>query len=227
MSEQLTNLLSGKIEGNNDSIDVLAERRPGIQTNINLFSPVCNTIDSQIVSIAASIITIQTEIVGLSTNAYAVGCGTTGVGVSTIFPDTVRNYSYNISTQSYDGNSPYDVNIAFLNSGNVGFGTLLVYTQNDSSQSGIGTLYDDIGVCYRTPCTSGNCVSFASSITEKQNQLTILRNQLTSLVTSSNNVKTERIDYEIERYAGNYTIRILTEENTRISTAITTIKNYS
>ena len=96
MSEQLTNLLSGKIEGNNDSIDVLAERRPGIQTNINLFSPVCNTIDSQIVSIAASIITIQTEIVGLSTNAYAVGCGTTG-GATTVFPDTVRNYSYNIS----------------------------------------------------------------------------------------------------------------------------------
>ncbi len=226
MSEQLTNLLSGKIEGNSSSIEVLTERRPGIQTNINLFSPVCNTIDSQIVSIAASIVTIQTEIVGLSTNAYAVGCGTTA-GATTVFPDTVRNYSYNISTQSYDGDSPYDVNIAFLNSGNVGFGTLLVYTQNDSSQSGIGTLYDDIGVCYRTPCTSGNCVSFASSITEKQNQLTILRNQLTSLVTSSNNVKTERVDYEIERYAGNYTIRILTEENTRISTAITTIKNYS
>jgi hypothetical protein len=226
MSEQLTNLLSGKIEGNNSSIEVLAERRPGIQTNIDLFSPVCNTIDGQIVSIAASIVTIQTEIVGLSTNAYAVGCGTTS-GAVTIFPDTVRNYSYNISTKSYDGNSPYDVNIAFLNSGNVGFGTLLIHTQNDSSQSGIGTLYDDIGVCYRIPCTSGNCVSFASSITEKQNQLTILRNQLTSLVTSSNNVKTERVDYEVERYAGNYTIRILTEENTRISTAITTIKNYS
>lgn len=226
MSEQLTNLLSGKIEGNNSSIEVLAERRPGIQTNIDLFSPVCNTIDSQIVSIAASIVTIQTEIVGLSTNAYAVGCGTTG-GATTIFPDTIRNYSYNISTQSYDGDSPYDVNIAFLNTGNVGFGTLLVYTQNDSSQSGIGTLYDDIGVCYRIPCTSGNCVSFASSITEKQNQLTILRNQLTNLVTSSNSVRGERVDYEVERYAGNYTIRILTEENTRISTAITTIKNYS
>lgn len=225
MSEQLTNLLSGKIEGNNNSIEVLSERRPGIQTNIDLFSPVCNTIDGQIVSIAASIVTIQTEIVGLSTNAYAVGCGTTG-GAVVIFPDTVRNYSYNISTKSYDGNSPYDVNIAFLNSGNVGFGTLLIHTQNDSSQSGIGTLYADIETCYSIIC-GGDCVSFASSITQKQNQLTILRNQLTSLVTSSNNVKTERVDYEIERYAGNYTIRILTEENTRISTAITTIRNYS
>jgi len=227
MSEQLTNLLSGKIEGNNDSIELLAERRPGIQTNIDLFSPICNTVDSQIVSIAASIVTIQSEIVGLSTNAYAVGCGTTGIGASIVYPDTVRNYSYNISTQSYDGDSPYDVNVAFLSSGNVGFGTFLVYTQNDSSQSGIGTLYDDIGTCYRIPCTSGNCVSFASSITEKQSQLTTLRNQLTDLITSSNNVKTERVDYEIERYAGNYTIRILTQENTRISTAITTIRNYS
>ena len=41
MSEQLTNLLSEKIEGNTGSIEVLTERRPGIQTNINLFTPVC------------------------------------------------------------------------------------------------------------------------------------------------------------------------------------------
>jgi hypothetical protein len=227
MSEQLINILTERKTGNIESIEVLEERRPGIQTNINLFSPICNAVDSQIVSIASSILTIQNEIVGLSTNAYAVGCGTTGVGAIVIYPDTVKNYSYNISTQSYDGDSPYDVNVSLLNSGNVGFGTFLVYTQNDSSQSGIGTLYDDIGVCYRIPCTSGNCVSFASSITEKQNQLTVLRNQLTELVTSSNSVKTERVNYEIERYAGNYTIRILTEENVRISTAITTIKKYS
>jgi hypothetical protein len=226
MSEALVNLLSGNISGNIESIDVLVERRPGIQTNINLFSPICNVLDTEIVSIASSIVTIQTEIVNLSTSAYAVGCGTTA-GAVTIYPDTVRSYSYNLCNESYDGDAPYDVNIAFLNSGNVGLGTLLVYTQNDATQSGIGSLYGDIGSCYRIPCTSGNCVSFASSITAKQNQLTTLRNALSGLVISSSQVKREREEYEIERYGTNYTIRILTDENIRISAAITTINNYS
>jgi hypothetical protein len=226
MSEALVNLLNEKRIGNIESIDILVERRPGIQTNINLFSPICDNIDTQIVSIAASIVTIQTEIVILSTSAYAVGCGTTA-GASTIRPDTVRTYSYNLCTQSYDGDSPYDINVAFLNSGNVGFGTFLVYTQNDVTQSGIGSLYADIGNCYRIPCTSGNCVSFASSITAKQNELIALRNAIVGLVTSSNQLKREREEYEIERYGTNYTIHILTNENIRVAAAITTVKNYS
>lgn len=226
MSEALVSLLSDNVSSNNDSIEVLLERKPGIQTNINLFSPICNNIDTQIVSIAASIVNIQTEIVSLSANAYAVGCGTT-VGVSTVYPDTVRTYSYNLCTENYDGDEPYDVNVAFLNSGNIGVGTFLVYTQSDTTQSGIGSLYPDIGSCYGTPCTSGVCVSFASSITEKQNQISILRNQLVGIVTSSKQLKREREDYEIERYGINYTLRVLREENLRISAAITTVQNYS
>jgi hypothetical protein len=226
MSEALINLLSGNIGGNIESIDVLVERRPGIQTNVNLFSSLCNSLDTQIVAIAASIVNIQTEIVNLSTSAYAVGCGTTA-GASTIYPDTVRSYSYNLCNESYDGDAPYDVTVSFLNSGNVGFGTFLVYTQNDITQTGIGSLYGSIGNCFRTPCTSGNCVAFASSITEKQNQLTTLRGQLVGIVTSSKQLKREREEYEIERYGTNYTIRILREENIRISAAITTVQNYS
>lgn len=226
MSDQLISLLSGNITGNIESIDVLTEKRPGIQTNINLFSPICNTIDTEIVAIAASIVTIQTEIVNLSTSAYAVGCGTTA-GASIVRPDTVRTYSYNLCTESYDGDAPYDVNVTFLNSGNVGFGTFLVYTQNDPTQTGIGSLYGSIGNCFRIPCTSGNCVSFASSITEKQNQLTTLRNAIVGLVTSSIQLKQEREGYEIERYGTNYIIRVLTQENIRIAAAITTVQNYS
>ena len=226
MSEALVNLLSDNVSSNNESIDALLERRPGIQTNINLFSPLCNSFDTQIVAIAASIVTLQTEIVNLSVSAYAVGCGTTA-GATTIYPDTVRTYSYNLCTENYDGEDPYDVNVAFLNSGNVGFGTFLVYTQSDTSQSGIGSLYGDVGSCYRIPCTSGNCVSFASSITAKQQQLSILRSELVGIVTSSKQLKREREDYEIERYGVNYTLRNLREENVRISAAITTVQNYS
>lgn len=226
MSDQLISLLRGKVQGNTDSIDFLLERRPGIQTNIDLFNTVCGNVDNRILSITANIVNLQTEIVSLSNDAYAVGCGTTA-GAVVIYPDTVENYSYNMSSESYDGDSPYDVTTETMNSGNVGLGSLTVYTQNNSNVPGIGTLYGGIGSCFRTPCTSGDCVSFASSITEKQNQIIELRSSIGNLVSSSNSVKRERLDYEIERYSGDYTIKILREENTRISSAITTIQTYS
>jgi hypothetical protein len=47
------------------------------------------------------------------------------------------------------------------------------------------------------------------------------------LVSTSNKIRGERVDYEIQRYGENYGIRILGEENTRISLAITAIQNYS
>lgn len=227
MSE-LTNLLSSKISGNSDSISILTGKKPDIQKNIDFFSPVCTTIDTRIVAIAASIVSIQTEIVNLSTSAFAVGCGTTG-GATTVYPDIIKNYSYNLCTLGYDSSSPYNTTISNLSSGNAGIGTLLVYTQNDSSQSGIGSFYGNIDTCFNPAqgCNSGLCVSYASSITTKQTQITTLRNQLINLVSSSNKVKTERVEYEIQRYGNNYTIRILTDENTRISLAITTIQNYS
>ncbi len=225
---QLTDLLSNKISGNKSSIDALNEIKPGIQTNINLFSPICVNIDTQIVAIASSIVTLQNQVANLYADAYAVGCGTTG-GSSTIYPDTVKTYSYNLCTENYDGTAPYDVTSSLLSSGNVGVGTYLLYTQNDSSQSGIGTLYVGIDSCNRPlgGCTSGVCASYASSITSRQNQIVTLRNQLADLISSSNKVKTERSEYEIQRYGNNYTIKILTDENTRISLAITTINTYS
>jgi hypothetical protein len=177
---------------------------------------------------AASIVTLQNEVVTLSTSAFAVGCGTTG-GVTNIFPDTVKNHRYNLCTSSYDGNSPYDVTISTLSLSNAGIGTLLVYTQNDTSQSGIGSLFGTINTCFRpaSGCNSGVCAGFAASITAKQTEITTLRTQLTDLVSSSNKIKGERVDYEIQRYGENYSIRILGEENTRISLAITSIQSNS
>ena len=227
MSE-LTDLLSKKISGNTDAIQSIKERQPETQKNVGFFSGITLSIDTQIVAIAASIVTLQNEIVTLSTSAFAVGCGTTA-GVTTVYPDNIKNYRYNICTPSYDGNSPYDVTINTLSLSNAGIGTLLVYTQNDSSQSGIGSLFGDTTTCYRpaSGCNSGVCAGFASSISTKQSQISTLRTQLTDLVSSSNKIRGERVDYEIQRYGENYSIRILGEENTRISLAIAAIQNYS
>lgn len=225
---QLTDLLSQKSVGNTQSISALTDRKPQVQTNIDLFTPICNNVDTQIVAIAASIVTLQNEIVTLSTNAYAVGCGTTA-GASTIFPDSVKTQSYNLCTAGYDGEAPYTVTTSTLSSGNIGVGTFLIYTQNDSSITGIGTSFGSTSTCFRPAqgCTSGVCASFASSISTKQSEIITLRNRLIDLVSSSNQIKRERVDFEIERFGNNYTIRILNEENTRISAAITTIQTYS
>jgi hypothetical protein len=227
MSE-LIGILNDKKNGNADAITILSDRTPGNQKNVDLFLPVCINVDTQIVSIAASIVTLQNEIVTLASAAYAVGCGSTGAA-TVVYPDIVRAYSYNLTSPSYSGDSPYDITSVVLNPSNVGIGTLLVYTQNDSSQSGIGSLYSNVGTCRTTfpGCVSGTCISYASSITSKQSQITTLRSQLPNLISSSNKVKAERVEYEIQRYADTYTIRILGEENTRISLAITTIQSYS
>lgn len=221
----LTEILNEKLVSNNDAISFLNESKGETEENIELFSSPCTNVDKRIVSIAASIVALQTEIVSLSQNAYAVGCGTT-VGVATVFPDVVRVYSENMSSPTYNGEDPFDSSNTLLISANVGIGTWLVYTQNDSTQTGIGSLYGDLSTCYGIPCTSSVCVSHASSITSKQAQIVSLRSQLTSLVTGSNQIKTERREYEFERYGQNFTIKELQEENTRIIGSIEVVKNY-
>jgi hypothetical protein len=146
----LTEVLNEKLVSNNDAISFLNESKSESQENIDLFSSPSINVDRKIVSIAASIIALQTEIVSLSQNAYAVGCGTT-VGVATVFPDVVRVYSENMSSPTYNGEDPFDSSNTLLISANVGIGTWLVYTQNDSTQTGIGSLYGDLSTCYGIP----------------------------------------------------------------------------
>lgn len=221
---KLTDNLSQKITSNDYSITIIEGNKPETQETIDLFSLPVTKIDTRIVSITAQINSLQTQIVNLSESAYAVGCGTT-VGVTTVYPDVVRTYVENISSSSYDGESPFSSSSSTLSSANIGVGTYLVYTQNDSSQTGIGTLYTDLSNCYRIPCTGSVCVSYGNSITTLQAEVVALQSQLVNLVSDSNKIKTERREYEIERYAQNYSIKILENTNTRISLAITAIQN--
>lgn len=219
----LTNILSNKVADNTESIEELREKLPDVQRNIDFFTPVCQSVDSQILSITNSIITLENEIVTLHTNAYAVGCGTTA-GMSTMYPDSVTVQSFNISSATYSGEDPYDVSSQSISSSNVGLGTFTIHVPNDSSKTGIGSLFGSIGNCFRAPC--GDCASFSASITAKQNQIVTLRNQLTPLISNVNTIKRERVDYEIERYGYNYVIEDMRRENNRIGTAVTSIETY-
>ncbi len=226
-NEPLINVLKEKNAGNTQTISYMNQVKPETQTIIDYFTTPTKNVDNQIVPIVSQINTLKAEIVSLAAGAYAVGCGTTG-GSTIVYPDVVRNFVANLSSDSYSGNDPYGTTSSALSSSNVGIGTLLVYTQNDSSQSGIGSLYASINSCFRpktliplVACVSGECVSFASSITTRQNQITVLASQIVSLVSNSNSLRRERIDYEIQRYSYNQSIVYLTSRNNQINSTIT------
>jgi hypothetical protein len=212
-------LFNGSIDSNLSSIVDSESKIKEIQPVIDNFDPACKGLDNQIVTIVTNINTLKSEIVTLYSNAYAVGCGTT-VGVTTVFPDTIVDSSFNLSSSTYDSDDPYTITNTTLTNSNVGFGTFVIYTPNNNQVTGLGSAYADIDSCYGVGCISGNCTNFANQITTKQNEIISLQSQLNDLTFASNSIKTERVEYQIIRWADKYSIRTLKEENQRIKTVL-------
>ena len=224
---QTNNIITLLNETVKQNIELISDNQVSVQESqviIDDFDPSCRGLDTRIVSLVSSINTLKTDIVTIHSSARAVGCGTT-VGVSTVFPDTAIDSSYYLSSSSYDSDEPYEVNNVVLTSSNVGFGTFVIYTKNDNQVTGLGSAYADIGSCYGGGCISGNCTNFLNQITTKQNQIVILQSELDNLVPSVNSIKTERVDYQIRRWADKNTIRSLTEENQRIAISLAVLTN--
>jgi hypothetical protein len=222
--DNLLKLFHGTIKQN---IDLIADNEVSIQEIqpvIDDFDPSCKGIDRQIVTIVNNINTLKTEIVTLYSEAYAVGCGTTG-GATVVYPDTVIDSSYNLSNPSYDSGEPYEITNQTLTTSNVGFGTFVIYTKDNNQVTGFGTAYSGIQSCFGELCTSENCVNYSNQIVEKQNQIISLQAQVNELSFSVNSLKTERINYQIRRWADNNTIRNLKEENERIKVSIRVLNN--
>ena len=222
--DNLLTLLNENLESN---LEVIADNQVSIveiQPVIDDFTPSCVGFDTKILSLTTEINTLKSEVVTLHSSAYAVGCGTTA-GQTKMRPDTTVNNKYNLCDASYDGDDPYDVVSATLSISNVGVGTFIVYTPNNSSASGLGILYADIGSCYGPGCVSGNCTNFANQINTKQNQITILQSELSELVGAINIIKDQRSDYEVRRWGDKYSIRTLTEENNQIRLALGILVN--
>jgi len=223
---QLIDILEQKRKNNENAISYVAQEKPNSEVEIELFGPSVVKVDSDIVSLVSQINDLKAEIVVLSLSAFNVGCGTT-VAATTVFPDRVVSKTPNYSSSTYSGNDPYGNTDNTLSSSNVGIGSFLVYNQDDSSQVGLGSLFADIGACYRSPCTSSVCVSHGSSITALQDRIDILQNQVSNLIPKSNAIKEQRSESEIVRYGYNQTSRVLTEKNAQIDLAIKTVKDLS
>lgn len=233
MSEKLIKKLNDKISSNSTAIGFIEDEIPKQDEIINEFTEIVIPIDNEVVSIISQINDLKNQIAVLSQQGYSVGCGTTS-GATTIYPDTVQSYSENMTSLSYDGLDPYGgQSNTTLSSSNVGVGTFLIYVQDDSSQSGIGTLYAGIGSCFNPflGCDfvfgqdSTVCTGYASSITSLQNQITTLQGQLPTRISNSNAIKTERRYSQTERYGQKRGIATLNERSSEIKSAISVINN--
>ena len=222
--DDLKILFNGTIDGNLEGIVDSESKIKEIQPIIDKFDPACKGLDREIITITASINALKSDIVTLHTNAHNVGCGTT-VGVTTVFSDTTVDSSYKLSSSTYDSDDPYDIINTTLTTSNVGFGTFVIYTKSNSSTTGLGSAYASIGSCYGSGCVPGTCTTALTNITTKQNQIISLQSQLDDLVYASNSIKTERVDYQVIRWAEKSSIRTSKEENGRIKKAIDVLED--
>lgn len=223
----LIKLFRDSIDSNLRSIESNEISLQENQLIINDFDPSCQGIDNLIIPIVNQINEIKTEISILYSNARNAGCGTV-TGATIIYPDTVIDSSYNLSDPLYESVNAYDINNQPLSNSNVGFGTFIIYTQDDSSASGLGIAYGDIGQCYGKlfpgVCTE-DCSGYPGQITPKQNEIIPLRLELNELVLASNSLRTRRLDYQVRRWADRYTIKILIAENQSINQSINVLNN--
>lgn len=225
MSDKLIKKLNDRVSSNKTAIGFIEAELPKYEETIGEFTEITIPIENKIISVASSINSLQQQIVSIATSAFNVGCGTTA-GATTVYPDTVKTNSENLSSGSYDGLDPFGGQTSsLLSSSNVGVGTFLVFTENDSSQAGLGTLYGTIESCFRLPCTGSVCIDYNNEIVSLQNQITTLRGQLSSNITNVNAVKTERRYSEIERYGQKRGVAALKERNSEMESAINTIRN--
>ena len=225
MSDKLIKKLNDRVSSNKTAIGFIEAELPKYEETIGEFTEITIPIENKIISVASSINSLQQQIVSIATSAYNVGCGTT-TGASTVYPDTVKNHSENVNSPSYDGLDPFGGQTTpLLSSSNVGFGTFLVFTQNDSSQTGLGTLYGTIESCFRIPCTGSVCVDYNSQITSLQSQIVTLRSQLPSEITKVNSIRTEKKISEIERYGQKRGVASLKQRNSEMESAVNTINS--
>jgi hypothetical protein len=163
-----------------------------------------------------------------STAQSIVGCGTTGV--TSIITDLLSAFSWNASSSSYIGDDPFgSVTSVVLTANNSGIGTFDLLTTNGGNSigtyysltgPGYGTSTDGITLITPTPTDNANCTACINAIASLDAQITTLRNSCTTPITLVNLLKTERIEYEIQRYGYNKSVKYMQDENVRVGIAL-------
>lgn len=154
-------------------------------------------LDNKIVEINIQITNLQSQILGIGQSANSVGCGSTGVGFTTVFQDQINYKGY-----SFSGSNPFSPISGALNLGNSGIGT------NDYvTQVAIGSYFSDLETCYNLfgldPCTNGMCAEYKTSIDALIIEISDLQTERDSLIEKVNILKSARSEFEIQNYSYN------------------------
>tara|TARA_B100001996_G_scaffold72760_1_gene53425 strand:- start:117 stop:848 length:732 start_codon:yes stop_codon:yes gene_type:complete len=155
---------------------------------INRFSPAAQGLDERILSINAQINSNQTDLFNLYTGATLAGCTTFTIPMYDALRDDVRGYTYEFTSPTYNGTTPFDESNTLITSANLGFGTYTGITQVS------------LGTFFGYDSTESGCAGFAASITTAENNITSLRTQRDAIRTPQNGLKESRMEYQVQRY---------------------------
>jgi hypothetical protein len=235
-SKRVIKYLNDKIGENADAVDAITPLIPPTEDRIDDFLPSIKAFDNQIVSITAQIVAKQQQIISIASTAqYVVGCGTTTT--TNLKQDIAQANTWNINTSSYNGDQPYgNITSNTLTSNTSGIGSFNVYSNNGGAS--LGTYYSLTGPGYGTsvngittvtpsPADNSTCTACKTAIINLESEITTLRSQVSTIITTANSLKSERTEAEVRRYSLRKSIERMQADSTRMSSIITILTDPS
>ena len=174
-----------------DSEDNILAKIENLEEVINRFDPITEGLDDRILTLNVPVSNAQTELYNLYVGAAQAGCSTyvsDATPVVDVMRDVVTLYNYDYTDESYTGEDPFNESNFALTSSNLG-----IATHTAIANVSIGTFYNVAGA-------GVTCVSFASSISTKNNEISSLRAPRDTVITPVNKIKEARSEYQLQRY---------------------------
>lgn len=164
----------------------------GVEEVISYYNVPIENLDNRIIEINDNIKDLQEDVLFWGQEAMSVGCGTTSLPAITVYQDILKYETY-----SFTSPNPYSHSDGNLISSNSGIGTF-----DYISQVSIGTYRGGIGSCYSLfVCTNEICSGYATTINSINSQIETKQNERDGLITIVNELKKNRSEFQIQKYA--------------------------
>lgn len=191
-----------------DSDGSTLARIENLDVVINRFTPAINGLDTEVLRINGLVNDQQTLLFNLYTGATQVGCTTFTIQSVGVIQDDVRGYNW-----SFSGDNPFAESNALITNSNIGFGTYTGITT-----TGLGTFFG------MDTSADPACPAYATSITAAENTITTLRTQRDGIITSVQDLKEARAEYQLQRYGYDRAIEQTDEEINEAESVITALQ---
>ena len=224
----------------------IQNRLDHVDTCMEAYNPSIKGIDAKVIGIGQSINKIKDEIITLYTNAVMTGnsatsCGTYNAGAGCSFVDASE-------FQAAGGFSGWGLSTCFTGYGQKNYDvvtahiwpfdpttddpftpatTEVINTASTTYTAGVGTFIshtpDGGGVVGNTVTLNSNsgCSATATEITRKEAEITALRSELDDYRGIVNDIRTDRLDYQLEEWGSKNAIEEAKAKKERLSGILT------